>query len=254
MRILTVAFVLCSWTLVACGQDGTQGPSGVTGAFGPAGGPGSPGAAGAPGQDGESGAAGQSGTPGVAGVPGPTGPAGPAGAAAPSTAPVSGARIKAQMTTTTTTSPDGASHSSSSFGGWYDAQRGEVCSPGHAADGKTRCLPAATPSSSMSTAYIDAACTQTVLLTAIGGAGCDGAPDAMLPKYLSTAASSSDACAGFRISSLGPRLAVPTLYFPVGGQCFSMPTSPNDAVFAAGGAEIPASEFAELTTTVTTTH
>jgi hypothetical protein len=158
---------------------------------------------------------------------------------------MSGTRIKARATNTMITTADGASYKSTAFAGWFDAQRNEACSPQLAADGKTRCLPAAIATSNY---YSDAACSMPIVIASTPTPVCGGS--GML-KYI--AISPAPACP----TTVGPTLhhagTIGTTYYIKGtnGTC-SGPTTADGYTWASLGAEIPPDEFVEMTTTTTT--
>lgn len=154
----------------------------------------------------------------------------------------SGTRIKARTTTTMITTADGASYKSTTFAGWYDAERNEACSPQLAADGKTRCIPAASPTFGY---YADAACTMPVTFASTPTPVC-GASGTL--KYISVAP--PPACP----TTVGPRIylagSIGNTYYiksTSNGTC-SGPNMLEGYTFAALGTEVPAAEFVEMTT------
>lgn len=152
----------------------------------------------------------------------------------------SGSRIKAKVTKTSISTADGAKYESSAFGGWYDAQRQEDCSPGLAGDGKTRCLP--TASTMFAGYYADAACTVPGLLISV--------PSCLTVKYVAAPVSGCSATA-----TTGPRIYRPgtmqaTYYSKSGTTCTAQSSATLGLV--PQGAEVPPTDFAEMTSTVTT--
>jgi len=156
----------------------------------------------------------------------------------------SGTRIKAKVTNTSISTADGAKYTSSAFAGWYDAARQEDCSPKSAGDGKIRCLPA-----TMNTPYYaDAACTAPAALVVTDPTPGCSPPQ---PKYLGVLPPA--ACpqtGGTRVYRLGPTIT--TFYSKSStGTCSGPATSPGLSFYTLG-AEVPVTEFAEMTSTTST--
>lgn len=145
----------------------------------------------------------------------------------------SGSRIK--MRVTLQKGADG-----SQYGGYptpFDTMLNVDCSPGTAADGKTRCLP-----KSLTTVYgyfADSACTQPLAL--------ETNPCAPLPPFASqpVAASSCQAQASTRIFSVGAAHTAP-LFTKSGTSCVAT-TSPEGWRHYRLGAEVPATSLVEFT-------
>lgn len=169
------------------------------------------------------------------------------GSATDAPAWTSGSRIKARTTVTTTTSPDGASYETTSFGGWYDSARAEPCAPEVAADGKTRCLPASLHL--QISEYGDAGCTIPVVVGGISYVPCPDSPE--VPKYVADQPASTCPPTGKRIYAVAT--SYPNYYVKSGAACQG-PYSVEPPLGAySAGAEIPASAFAEMSVTTTTT-
>lgn len=121
-------------------------------------------------------------------------------------------------------------------GSWWDAQRGEECSFGPAADGKIRCLPAATDFRY----YADASCTTPMVL--LQGA-------CTPPKY---GLSTTDAACGLdpgasHIYSIGAATTPAMIYGKSGASCFAIGPASSDYQYYTVGAEVPASSFVAST-------
>lgn len=145
-------------------------------------------------------------------------------------------------------SQDGASYVSSGFGGWYDSQRREPCTPGLAADGMYRCLPAV--GGYASTSFADSGCTTPVVAVFVSP-GCTPYP----PKYIglySAAAACTAATVGPKIYATGSET---TTFYVLGSTCTGPNTNTNMSLsyFSATGGEIPPSDFEPMTSTTTTT-
>lgn len=154
----------------------------------------------------------------------------------------SGQRIKALATKTVTTTPDGAKRSVTSFAGWFDSTRNEPCSPTLAADGKTRCLPAAAAVQNPASLFADSLCSIPVTLSI----GCTPPP-----KYIAVQASTS--CP----QTLGPKMfavgQVVSTYYSLGGTTCNGPNTLTGYMFyPTSGVEIAPSSFVEMTVTTTT--
>lgn len=155
----------------------------------------------------------------------------------------SGSRIKARVTVTSTKTADGAMRSEKYFGGWYDAMRDEVCSPSIAADGKTRCLPQASRTST--NYFADAACT----VPAVMVYDCSAAA----PKYLAVYAEAGATCT---TNTAGPQLftvgAKQSIYYSKGTACNGPTNAGATIAIYPVATPVPASSFAEMTVTTTT--
>lgn len=183
---------------------------------------------------------------GPEGPPGPPGTNGGDGSSTTTQTPdlfESGTRIKARTTVTEYSTVDGATRTQTSFVGWFDSMRNEPCSPTLASDGKTRCLPAA--AAPLTGYFVDAACT-------VPGAPLSTCLGADAPKYI--AIPQPTTCPP---SSLGAKVIpvgtpTTTYYFKSGANCTGPTTTADLAWYPPAGAEIPPTEFVEMTVTTTT--
>ncbi len=211
--------------LVAC-----SGPEGPTGPAGPAGPEGPPGANGLNGEAGLSPDAGSSGDSGASGV-----------------GETDGTRLKARYTTTMTTGVDGSKQVTKYFAGWWDSQRKEACSPALAGDGKTRCLPGASPTGLY---FVDAQCANPVV--DVSSAPSCGAAS-YVPKYASQATVVAG-CSQNDLMLVGSKLSPTNWYIKSGNNCSLIGTAPSTLDFyAVTGPVIDPTSFVEMTQTTTTT-
>jgi len=203
---------------------------------GPAGNPGEPGLDGTEGPPGKAGAEGKTGAPGATGQNGTTPDGGPG------IMNRDGSRLKIRTTTTITSSPDGLSHGAYSFGGWFDSQRNEACSPLKMSDGKTHCSPAA---GALGTYYSDAACTNRIIVTSKQMAGCT------VPPTLYVTEPVADTCGGTahqRLWTVGGATTTGSWYSkPTGGLCGSLGAFPATLQANFIGLEVAPAALAEMT-------
>ncbi len=124
----------------------------------------------------------------------------------------------------------------------WDAVHQAPCQPTIADDGVLRCMPSATDLS-----YADPSCTVPVV-TAYHQTGCDAAP---APKFGREVVPPSKACepGRTRLRTVGAPTTLSAYYVKSGSSCL-IASSPSSFDFYAVGAEVPSSEFTELSRTV----
>jgi hypothetical protein len=141
--------------------------------------------------------------------------------------PKSGSRI--EMRVDVLDGDDGSRHPGVAYA--FDTKRGERCSPGVAADGKVRCLPAATTAL---TYFADSRCERPVLAVT-----CEK------PKYMSIQAEPAACAGGAKIFAVGDAYAG-DLYTGSPSSCELARALSGAAVYVPLGSEIAASEFVLL--------